>query len=447
MRPGSIGELVRSEAIAFRVHFEGVPPPAAARYWRVRVLWESDGLIWRAGANPPASPGLTPLGEPVSYRVTLEPTGKTWLPALDLPFSAPAGAGLQGGAVLVRRRAVNERLVYDVRSHLAYRTGPLSARERNRGLAVPPTSDRVRALAQSWRNAAKSDEQVVQAALAYFRNQPFYYTLSPPTLGADPVDEFLFETRQGFCEHYAAAFTTLMRAAGVPARVVIGYQGGLHNPAGDYYMVRQADAHAWSEVWLESQGWVRVDPTAAVAPERVEQGIDSVGLADVEGRTAEAASETARWLARAWQRAHFTWDAFNLSWFYWVKDYDEDRQARLLERVGLHESAGVVLVAGVLGVALAYAWLAGRAPRPRDPLVRTYRRYCRKLARAGLPRSPNEGPLDYARRAGRRWPELRPTIEAITARYVALRYGPADARDEHAALERAVRHFAVRRRR
>lgn len=442
MRPGSIGRLVASEVVAFRVHFEQAHPVPADRYWRVRVLWESDGRVWRTGEVPRAHEGFTPLGEPVSYRVTLEPTGKTWLPALDLPASAPVAAALRAGSVIERRHAVNERVVYELRSHPVYRTGPLSNWERRRALAVPPTSARVHALARSWREAGGGrDAEIVRAALAHFREGSFHYTLSPPTLGDDPVDEFLFETRRGFCEHYAAAFATVMRAAGVPARVVIGYQGGLYNPTGDYYMVRQSDAHAWTEVWLAGRGWVRVDPTAAVAPERVESGIDSVALAGADDRAARARFE-ARWLARSWQRARFAWDYLNLSWFYWVKDYDEKRQARLLERLGLGESAGLALVLGVLGFVCAYALLAARARGAVDPLVRVYDRYCRKLARAGLARAPHEGPLDYARRAIARWPDQRHAIEAITAGYVAVRYGAGAPAETVRTLARDVRRFA-----
>lgn len=446
MRPGSIGELVLSEAVAFRVHFDDAPPAATDRYWRVRVLWDSDGRVWRAGEVPSADAVFTPLGDAVAYRITLEPTGKTWLPALDLPASAPAGAAMRAGAIIERRHPPDDRLVYALRSHPAYRTGALPAWERRRALTPPPTSERVRALALSWREAATADDEIVLAALAHFRDHPFRYTLSPPRLGEDPVDEFLFETRSGFCEHYAAAFATLMRAAAVPARVVIGYQGGLHNSAGDYYMVRQSDAHAWTEVWLAGRGWVRVDPTAAVAPTRVEQGIDAFALAGAEGRAADRARFEAQWLARAWQRARFTWDYLNLSWFYWVRDYDESRQAHLLERLGLRESAGLVLVAGVLGLVFAYVLVAGRARRTRDPLARIYDGYCRKLARAGLARAPYEGPLDYARRARTRWPERRDAIDAITSRYVALRYGndPVSTQ-QRAALQRAVRRLAVPR--
>lgn len=445
MRPGSIGELVLSEAVAFRVHFEGAPPPATDRYWRVRVLWDSDGHVWRRGGAPATASGFTPLGDAVAYRVTLEPTGKTWLPVLDLPSSAPRGAAIRAGSVLDHRRPVDDRLVYALQSHPRYRTGALSIGERRRAVSVPPVSERVRALALSWRHTGASDEEIVRSALTHFRTHAFHYTLSPPKLGEDPVDEFLFETRRGFCEHYAAAFATLMRAAGVPARIVIGYQGGVHNPAGDYYMVRQSDAHAWTEVWLAPRGWVRVDPTAAVAPERVEYGIESLDAMDAARRAADGKRFAARWLTRAWQRARFTWDSVNISWFYWVRDYDEVRQARLLERVGLREYAALAMVAGMIALVLAYAFAASRARLARDPVERLYQRYCRKLARAGLARAHNEGPLDYGRRAGGYWPDRRDAIEAITARYVALRYGGNVSAQERAALGRAVRHLTLRR--
>ncbi|MCB1753809.1 MAG: transglutaminase domain-containing protein, partial [Gammaproteobacteria bacterium] len=176
------------------------------------------------------------------------------------------------------------RIRYDVGSVTDYQTGTLSEEVRTKSLLLPPgISPRMLDLVDSWQHRNESDSDVVLRALDYFREQPFFYTLYPPPLGESPADQFLFETRRGFCEHYATSFTLLMRIAGIPARVVGGYQGGQVNPLGNYLIVRQSDAHAWSEVWLQGRGWQRVDPTVAVAPERIEQAINPTLINDVIG--------------------------------------------------------------------------------------------------------------------------------------------------------------------
>ena len=214
---------------------------------------------------------------PFPTSLTPEPANKPWLPALDLPAQIPPGTRLRSGLVLETAVPVRGRLSLELSAHTRYRMLSWPENERRAGLQRPESiSTRVQDLAARWRRAARSDADVVRAALAHFRTEKFFYTLEPPALDDDPVDEFLFETRRGFCEHYAAAFVTLMRSAGIPARVVTGYQGGEYNPAGNYLIVRQLDAHAWAEVWLPGQGWARVDPTAAIAPERIEYGTDGM---------------------------------------------------------------------------------------------------------------------------------------------------------------------------
>jgi len=276
MTPGSIGELALSDEIAFRVEFAGPPPPPAARYWRALVLHDFDGRSWQTNWPVRGATPLTPLGGTIRYTITLEPHERNWLFALDLPVSIPPDAVLLSDYALRTPRRLTERRRYSVESALAYRADAvLEDWARRRDLRLPDGfNPRTHALATQWRNQfGDNATAIVQTALAMFRNQPFVYTLQPPLLGRNSVDEFLFDTQKGFCEHYASSFTVLMRAAGIPARVVTGYQGGEENPFADYFIIRQASAHAWSEVWLEGRGWVRVDPTAAVAPERIERGL------------------------------------------------------------------------------------------------------------------------------------------------------------------------------
>ena len=444
MSPGDISRLVRDDSIAFRAEFAGEPPPPAQRYWRGPVMWFTSGRRWRAGHLPSDDTGYTGLGEPVRYAVTLEPSQQRWLFALDLPASAPRDVELTPDFQLVSARPITERRRYEATSYTDYRATGLSPPQRRSGLQLPGrVSERVRELAAGWRDVAGSDRAVVDLALAHFREQPFVYTLTPPLLGTDPVDEFLFETRRGFCEHYATSFTLLMRLAGIPARVVAGYQGGQENPFGGYFVVRQSDAHAWAEVWLPDSGWTRVDPTAAVAPERVEQAIDasSEALDAVEFRgLAGTYSLSLR------EQFEFVVDAVNATWDLWVLGYGAARQLEVLSQLGLgiDDWRGITLALGLAVAALLplIGWSIMRGPRPpRDPVARLYRSFCDRLARRGLARAAYEAPQRYATRVATRRPDLAEAVAGITDLYVGLRYRPGAAAGDLAALRRRVRAF------
>lgn len=447
MEPGSIGRLVRSNELAFRVTFSGNPPPPEQRYWRGPVLWVTDGRRW--GPAPPASrrsaPQLVPRGAATDYTVTLEASHQRWLLALDRPVAGPAGSSLSADGVLLAGAPITERVQYTARSLPDYATGPLDTVSRRLALQLPgPPSDRIAALAATWRAAAGDDAGVVDAALRHFREQPFVYTLTPPRLGADPVDQFLFETRRGFCEHYAAAFTVLMRSAGIPARVVTGYLGGELNPLGDFLTVRQSDAHAWAEVWLPGRGWTRVDPTVAVAPERAERAIDTVAD-ELPGGAVRFRARHVGWLTGAARQLRFAYDAVNRGWHQWVLGYDADRQLRLLQRLGIDYrgvQAMALTLAAIVGALLLFAgWQAGHRPRRlRDPALAAWERACARLARRGLPRAPHEGPHDFAARVAAGRPDLAAATLQIANLYAARRYGGA-ADDTLEALRQAVRAF------
>ena len=449
MEPGAISDLNASDAVAFRAYFDESTPSNSDLYWRVRVFWDTDGRVWDEGPRLRVLDVLRASANRVSYRLVIEPSDKSWLPVLDIPVTVPPGLRARAGFVYEAPRAQYERQTYDFVSYTRYRSGALQNVERRRALALPSAvSQRVRRLAAHWRTDANRDVDVVRAALAYFNQEPFVYTLTPPLLGSDPVDEFLFDTRRGFCEHYAAAFVTLMRAAGIPARVVVGYQGGIYNPTGDYFIVRQADAHAWAEVWLEATGWTRVDPTAAVAPARIEYGIDALRRLSSQGLPLNAAAADLirraielPWLDRAWLRTRLTWDYLNFSWYLWVGNYSLDRQTRFLSQIGLTNWSVPVMIAILIQLVFIYALLQVRRRGATDAVQLQYAKYCRKLARAGIVRAPAEGPIALARRACAEHPELSPAIDAITKLYVALRYGPAEAAVNTRALARAVRRF------
>lgn len=441
MSPGTISQLSRSDSPAFRVAFKGTTPDPAQLYWRGPVFWHFDGTTWSIGE---ASHALTleSTGEespPIDYTVTLEPHNRRWLFMLDLPAIVPPEARLTHDRQLLAHQPVRMRMRYAGRSSLRYQLGTaLQAEARTLALQLPTgINPRSRKIAASWKG--ESPDRIVERALAWYRDNPFRYTLTPPLLGQHAIDEFLFVTRSGFCEHYAGSFVFLMRSAGVPARVVTGYQGGEINPTDGYLIVRQADAHAWAEVWLEGRGWVRVDPTAAVAPQRVESGV----------ATALPAGEPVPPLMRAdmrWLRQlYLRWDAVNNRWNQWVLGYDHERQMALISRIKGSAATWEDLIQGLLisvgtAILLISAMLLLRM-QPRDPLTRAYARFQRRLSRIGMQRLPHEGPLDFGARAAARCPQQAETIREITVHYAQLRYGAEAKPEAVAALTQRIRNF------
>ncbi len=444
---GSVSKVSLSDAVAFRVTFSGQPPRRARMYWRGPVLTNFDGNTWTQGrllrSRPPQ---FDALGEPVDYTVSLEPHNKTWLFALEMPTSISIPAVLTDDFRIVQKTAVNERLRYTVHSLLRYRANRAEEPyQLRRALQLPSGIDpQARQLAAQWREQANNADDVVNAALAYFNQQGFGYTLDPPPLpGANAIDDFLFGTRLGFCEHYSAAFVFLMRAAGIPSRVVTGYQGGDYNDLGDYYIVRQSDAHAWAEVWIKDRGWVRIDPTAAVAPARVQAGL-AAAIPD-NAELPFMARTQSPWLLRL----RFNLDALTNQWNQWVLSYNPERQFALLTRLGmesvtwqnmaLYMTAGMSVLVGIFTLFM----LRRLHVRTTDEVQRLYLRFCRKLEKIGISRAAHEGPQDFASRATRAKPQLTGAISDITSRYVTLRYGAAKDADAVKALRRAIRAFKL----
>ncbi|MDZ7735176.1 MAG: transglutaminase domain-containing protein [Gammaproteobacteria bacterium] len=313
---------------------------------------------------------------------------------------------------------------YDLSSHTDYRLIGADNVDFERALALPPNQHpKAVALAKEWRAEGLETREIIDKALAMFHNQTFYYSLNPPLLTGDTVDQFLFETREGFCEHYAAAFTVLMRAAGIPARIVTGYQGGTLNPVGDYYIVRQHDAHAWTEVWANGS-WQRVDPTEAVSPARIRDGIN---MALPETIDDPLGVNRDSWAGRALALLHFNWDAVNNQWNQWVLGYTPTRQRDLLNRMGIQYQNWEQLafwLAGAIGAFLLAAglWILSRRRNTADSARRLYDRFCNKLGRAGIKRRSYEGPRDFANRAGRLFNRQSDTIHEITDYYISIRY-------------------------
>jgi hypothetical protein len=311
-----------------------------------------------------------------------------------------------------------------------------------RALRLPASANpRTRELARNMKGRAADDRAYINDVLGMFRNQNYSYTTTPPLLGANPVDEFLLTTRAGYCEHYASAFAVLMRAAGVPARIVTGYQGGELNTVGNYMIVRQADAHAWVEVWLADEGWTRIDPTAAVAPARVQAGA-AAAVPQGEALPLLLRGEF-RWL----HRARLTWDSLANSWNQVVLGYTLDRQRDLMQRMGFDDAtwqsmATVMFVTtGAITLVLALLMLRKLRTQRPDPVTAAYTRFCRRLARRGVVRHPSEGPQTFARRAAAARPDLAGAIVAISELYIRLRYGGDAHAREISDFRRAVNAF------
>jgi protein-glutamine gamma-glutamyltransferase len=453
MSPGSISELTASYDPAFRVHFAGAIPPPQERYWRGPVLHDFDGYTWRRGAGQEYwQPPLRYLGEPFRYSVTLAPGANRWWFTLDTVVGSPdKHVFFSYDYDLIAREPVTQPTTYDALSYTHHvSSAPLSNSARRMESALPPDRNpRTRQLAARLRAHAPADRDFVLAAIEFLRSGGFQYSLTPPKLDLDSVDDFLFRTREGFCGHYASAFVALMRAGGVPARVVTGYQGGEWNPIGGYFLIRQSDAHAWTEVWIAGRGWQRVDPTAVVAPERLRRGILDILPDAVSGRARLLYSTP--FLARLMQG----WDALNTAWNEGIVKFNVNTQLGILERLGVHSADWTALVTALGSGLVAWlawiAWHVGRSasPRPADRLARAYARLCGKLALAGIARDADEGPLAYAARIGRIRPDLMSRAQPLLARYAQLRYGPMSgqvAALATAAFERMVLRCHVARR-
>ncbi len=430
MQPGSIGELTRSDSIVLRARFDGTPPSRSSLYWRGPVLEQFDGIAWSADGSGLHDPGTVKMrseGPTVDYEVTLEPHGQHWVFAIELPTAAPTDTDYLPDYRLTRRDRITERVRYRVSSSRAYEAiHEASPRTLRRLTYLPATSNpRLTKLARTWLAEGIGDRAFVARAIAFFREQGLTYTLTPPTSTSEhSADAFVFESRAGFCEHFASAFTVLMRAGGIPARVVTGYQGGEINPVDNYLEVRQDDAHAWTEVLLDSR-WQRIDPTAIAQPLRIEEGMArAVPPGDPLPFFGQRAfSHLARW------RNH--WDALGNGWNQHVLGFDRARQSTLMTRFGLagiDETRLAALMMAAAGIVLALVVLpliipALRLPGRSDPAHRLWLRFCARMARLGLERAPSEGAEAFTCRIAKARPELAPQVIEIGRIYNELRYG------------------------
>lgn len=439
MSPGSIQQLFMDDSPAFRATFEGAVPAGADLYWRGPVFWRFDGRTWKGnfyGSNITAGERPPLPGAPWTYTVQLEPNERNWLFALDYPVTTPADTKLTMDYQLIRRDPVIQLLQYSIVSNPDFIDTPdLPVTLRAQALELPENANpRTREWVQRWRGETPDDQAFVRRVLQHFNQQPFRYSLDSPLLGRHSVDEFLFETRTGFCEHYASAFAVILRMADIPTRIVTGYMGGWYNEMGGYYLVRQSDAHAWTEIWLPEQGWTRVDPTAAVSPARVERG--SLG----------ALSAPRHLFDYPWLRSvRNSVDIVQQRWNDWVIEYGARQQSRLFAPFGFERATPAMLVSllflaiAAFGAILFPIVLRIRGPGRADPVQRAWQRFLRRLQAAGISAQPSTGALELAAVASLGLPQHAASIQRIADLYTRCRYAcePPPVPE----LQQAVRAF------
>lgn len=456
--PGDISHLAQSDQRVFRVRFAEKIPPARLRYWRGLVLEDYDGRAWRERQSftPPGPPGKVneeamagPL-KPGEYEVLLEPTYQHWAFTLKNSQAVSSNVESAGDALFRFRRPVDTTVRYRMRlTDEPSTVSQLGAATRFRDTALPRDGNpRTRQWARSLRERYDTPQAFVLALLQYFRTQPFYYTLNPPKLGADPIDTLLFQTRRGFCAHYASATAYVLRSVGIPARLVVGYQGGELGADGRYLIVRQYDAHAWVEAWLAGR-WVRIDPTAAIAPSRIEHGLQS-SLSDPGDFLAENWMAPSRYNDVPWIRwVNLQMDALNYRWERWVVGYQGNTQLALFGRLSHHIGQRELgwISAGLVGVfALAIAlWSAWRARRERHSMgpARLFRQWRELLMRLGVASHPTETPLQIATRAHDVDPALGRVSMSFARQLNTYYYDPARSAPERELLHQFKRFKRV----
>ncbi len=444
INPGSVSNLALSDETAFRVRFNSPAPPQKDLYWRGPVFWETNGQSWTL--TPPKQDSFkqaTPLAEKKSdihYTLMMEPHHQFWLYALDIPASAPKTARLTHDHQLVLANKLSRNISFDIRSTTQEVITKLSDNDLKRALKVPDNIDpRTFALANSWVKTSPDKSAIVKRALLFFNNE-FYYTLKPPSLGKNPVAKFLFETKRGFCGHFATSFATLMRIAGIPTRLIGGYQGGVYNKVGDFYNIRQADAHVWTEVWLADKGWLRVDPTAAIAPNRIEHSIDP-SLQRINSdinfllNPPEGIHE---WI----QQIKWGINSFDYYWQNAVLAYGPEKQLNFLSGFGILDWVDMVKWLAILSVLTLIIFLSViliRQNQTHDPVQKAYLAFCKKYAKKFGVHLPHETATDYFNRAIKNYPEKTEQLKTLKTLYLNTRYGKAAEQ----VFIQGVKHFKL----
>ena len=445
MTPGDIAELSKSDELAFSVTFSGERPKQNELYWRGLVMQNFDGKTWkqfeekltpretrsRLRINRQALRNkLVQKGKGMQYQVIYEKTAQPWLftlaPVVDVSGRRTIFAN---DFTVMARRELFEPTMFRFASYTeALREVELTEQTRLSALQLPKGENpQTRALATSIYQRSRSNEDYVNRVMNRFTQQEYFYTLRPNTMGEkNTIDEFLINQKKGFCAHYAGSFVYMMRAVGIPARVVTGYQGGKWNEQGQFLSVRQYDAHAWTEVWLENRGWVRYDPTSMVAPSRIEKNLESA--VEEEGSFLE--DQMFSMAKHSWLNGlKSKYDSMQFAWRKLVVGYDKESRAELLKR--LFGELNVQKIATLVGgsfIAIFAVWMLllglGRKEEKEAKEHRLYRRFCDQLEKLGVKREPSQGPSEFSKLASAQLPNHASHITNFTNIYSDLCYNP-----------------------
>lgn len=437
---GDITKLTRSAALAFRAEFTQSPPSNHQLYWRALVMEDYDGRRWTQNLSikhieenlPFRIPKrLPPEGSPIQYSVIAEPSKQHWLFGLDAAFSNDIGIINLPDYRLYSVRSVDQKLHYSVDSYPQHKMDKTLDNEvRLLNLQLPDGANpRAFELAKSFTKRFPDPTTRLRAMMRYFTEQPYFYTLTPPRVGPQQLDDFLFENKAGFCVHYASAFTFMARASGLPARLVTGYQGGEFNQSAGYMSIYQYMAHAWTEVWLEDRGWVRYDPTAMIAPERVLEGFDSYFQGQDSYLLDSPFSSLRLREFPLLNELRLTLSSIDYYWSVWVLGFDTDKQKLVLQKIlgeVTQKKLAIFMLSSIAFIGLIIAYSAGliHFSKGKDPVSTIYLRICRLLEKKGVARNTQLGPTDFCRIVTQAFPGIAADFTRFTTYYVALKYQP-----------------------
>ena len=451
---GDIAQLALSDELAFRVSFQNSNPKHAQLYWRAMVLDDFDGITWRQSrrdvtqnsqnsqsgqssygsatlehANSSADIELGGTG--LTYQVIAEPSFQSWLFALDFATSEQGNIGRRNDFALFYRGIISQTLSYQVTSYPAAKmSATLSDASRALNLLLSTDNNpKLLAKGQQLRQQYPDDRQLINQVLTELNEENYYYTLQPPRLNNNSLDQFYFNTRAGFCEHYASSFTYLMRAAGIPARMVVGYLGGEFNLSGNYLSVYQRNAHAWSEVWLPNSGWQRIDPTAAVDPERVERGFSTSLMQEYDDLSSGLFSLQALRSMWLYKQLKMQIDAIDYQWTRWVIGYTGQKQSRVMAQLlaSLKQGKNVLyfllILAGAVLLFYGYKVVKGKAKgKPEDKIKALYLKTLKLMAQHQLVKARSMTAQQFADVIATARPELSANFCAISNGFAQLSY-------------------------